>query len=418
MATIQELEQKIQRLERDILAKDQKDAILIEKAEKAIDFAMHAYRIDHYGWVWVWDVDTQGYRRSKICIHNIDVPDGSITGKKIAERTIEGRHILAGAIRNEHIGDKAVSNRTLADNAVDTTNIKDGAVTPSKVSNNFINKLVQPMIDALRRKHDADILRLDRKDADLQNQIDSFNDHGMSVSNELGDNPHIGVSQKTLTDIINNMLAKICEVTGEEYAGIYMQVTPKYYIGEEGCNVHIHATTVDTNGIFERINFFWNAEEEPFYSEVQCVGIDDLVVDLPEDKLINDEIVIRCEAQILGIKYMAQDKIKHYNSLFLFAASDEELGEDFANISNFLIPENTISAAHHMRGAYNLNMADGQRIVMVMGDSLAGGFIRADINGIEIQFNTDDLDVEGTAYKVLTSEDTYQEDAINIDING
>ena len=265
---------------------------------------------------------------------------------------------------------------------------------------------------------EGDITLLRKKDSDLQNQINSLSLHGMAVSNELGDNPHIGVSQKTLTEIINNMLAKICEVTGEEYAGIYMQVTPKYYIGEEGCNVHIHATTVDTNGIFERINFFWNAEEEPFYSEVQCVGIDDLVVDLPEDKLINDEIVIRCEAQILGIKYQAQDKIKHYASLFLFAASDEQLGEDFANISNFLIPENTIPATHHMRGAYNLSMADGQRIVIVMGDSLAGGFIRADINGIEIQFNTADLSVEGTAYKVLTSEDTYQEDAINIDING
>ena len=41
--------------------------------------------------------------------------------------------------------------------------------------------------------------------SDLQNQIDSLTIHGMAVSNLFGDDPHIGISQKTVTDAFNKV---------------------------------------------------------------------------------------------------------------------------------------------------------------------------------------------------------------------
>ena len=42
---------------------------------------------------------------------------------------------------------------------------------------------------------------------DLQNQVDSIQIHGMAVSNEFGDDPHIGISQKKLSEEHDERLA-------------------------------------------------------------------------------------------------------------------------------------------------------------------------------------------------------------------
>jgi hypothetical protein len=71
-----------------------------------------------------------------------------------------------------------------------------------------------------------------------------------------------------------------------------------------------------------------------------------------------------------------------------------------------------------MRGAHDVEVGDGEHIIIVLGDSLAPGFIRADINGVEIAFDETSVVVDEKIYKVLTSENTYQEGTYNIDING
>jgi hypothetical protein len=81
-------------------------------------------------------------------------------------------------------------------------------------------------------------------------------------------------------------------------------------------------------------------------------------------------------------------------------------------------PEYAISARHHMRGAHDVEVGDGEHIIIVLGDSLTSGFIRADINGVEIAFDETSVVVDEKIYKVLTSENTYQEGTYNIDING
>lgn len=268
-------------------------------------------------------------------------------------------------------------------------------------------------------KHLADevihrFLNIEKKEEDLQNQVDSFNEHGLSVSNEFGNDPHIGISQKTLTLALNKIWSILEDITGEVYQGFTMQVTPEYYIGEDGCTLTIHATSENAIGIFEKIAFFWNSEEEPFYSAENIPGIDAMKVELPEDKLINDKVIIRCEAQILGMPYSDQKAVTHYDSFFLGAGNDYH---DLM-ISDEWNPEYAISARHHMRGAHDVEVGDGEHIIIVLGESLASGFIRADMNGSEILFDEFPVTIYDNKYVVFTSRSTYVGGTYNIDING
>jgi hypothetical protein len=230
----------------------------------------------------------------------------------------------------------------------------------------------------------------------------------------FGNDPHIGVSQKTLTLAFNKIWSILEDITGEVLQGISMVVTPEYYIGEDGCKLTITASSENTAGIFEKLAFFWNSEQEPFFFAENIPGIDAMEVDVPDDKFINDKVIIRCEAQILGMPYVEQKAVTHYDSFFLGA------GNDYHDImvSDEWNPEYAISARHHMRGAHDVEVGDGEHIIIVLGDSLASGFIRADINGVEIAFDETSVVVDEKIYKVLTSENTYQEGTYNIDING
>ena len=79
----------------------------------------------------------------------------------------------------------------LKDKTVTTQKLADKSVTPQKVSEDFVNKVVKPAVDKAK--------------ADLQNQIDSLVVSGQAISNELGDNPNIAISQKTLTEKLNEI---------------------------------------------------------------------------------------------------------------------------------------------------------------------------------------------------------------------
>ena len=52
--------------------------------------------------------------------------------------------------------------------------------------------------------------------------------------------------------------------------------------------------------------------------------------------------------------------------------------------NNRFLPNYAIPITNGMRGTYDVNVAEGKRIIIVIGESLREGFIRADLNGIEI----------------------------------
>lgn len=275
----------------------------------------------------------------------------------------------------------------IAPEAIKTEHIADKQITPEKLSPRVAQEVVRPLY------------------YDLQNQIDAAEIGGFAVSNFFGDNQHVGISQKALTDAFNKVWAKIEDITGESLLGFQMAVTPEYYIGEEGCNVHVTATTVDTVGVFEEIRFLINGIQIWPTTEEEGKNVSYAEFDTE----ISETSVVECDAKILGVPYSKQAIITHYSSFWLGAGS---------TYTDVMKNSNLRPITNGMRGAYNIDLARGQKIIIVLGESLREGFIRADINGVEIAFVETTETVDGNTYKVLTSENTYQADTYNIDING
>lgn len=286
----------------------------------------------------------------------------------------------------------------IEDDAVTTAKIKDGAVTRNKLADYCVSsqKLGNKSVTKDKISPDA----IDYINKDLQDQIDSIQIGGWAISNEFGSNTHIGISQKTLTAAFNRLWSKLEDITGEALQGINMLVTPDYFISETGADVHITANTVETNGIFEHIAFYGNGT---------LIAEADNVDYFEFDHHIDETTVIECVAKIMGIEYTRQHIVTHYNSFWLGAGSSYN---DIMNVSH------VIPITNGMRGAYDVSVAAGQHIIVVVGDSLKAGFIRADMNGFEIPFTETSIVKDNVTYRVFTSVNTYNAGTYNIDING
>lgn len=199
------------------------------------------------------------------------------------------------------------------------------------------------------------------------------------------------------------MWNKLEDVTGEVLRGISMAVTPSYYIGEDGCAVHISASSIETSGIFEEIWFYWNDNIEPF------AGSSEPVNGFEFDTEISETTYIKCRAKILGIWYEDYKLITHYPSIWIGAGN---------NYQSVMTDAHIAQLRQHMRGEVDITAQAGNRIYIIIAESLADGFIRADMNGIEIAFTQSTITIDDKRYKVFASENTYQAGTYNIDING
>jgi hypothetical protein len=305
--------------------------------------------------------------------------DSTVTGKNIAPEAIDSKHIADESITGDEFRPNGVKPGKIANDAVLERNIKDGNVTLKKLSN-YLQNLLKLLVG---------------KDDDLQNQIDSLTISGMAVSNKFGNDPHIGISQKTLTAAINEIWYKLEEITGETLVGFNLTVTPEYYIGEDGCLVHISADTVTENGIIENIKVFVNDE---------LIAEDEDEHEFEFDVHISDTSEIKCLAQVLGVPYEMKVTVTHYTPFWVGA------GSDYSSVM-------TMNNLRNIGGNYDITVAAGQNLIIVVEDILRDRFVRADMNGVEIQFTETTQTISGKTYKVLTSENTYQAGTYNIDIN-
>lgn len=226
---------------------------------------------------------------------------------------------------------------------------------------------------------------------------------GSAIANEFGNSIYVGVNQKLLTEAINKVWAKFEDITGEIIQGINMQVSPLYFISEDGHDIHVTANTVETNGIFEKIQFYIDGEliREDLNTEY---------VEFNHHLDIKDtyDYVVMCKAQILGIEYTREKTITRYNEFYIGA------GTDYTNIMNLDYSKQLNGT---MRHNYNINFAEGDQLIIVMDANLYEEFIRADLNGAEIELTKETVTVDGKEYVVLTS-DNWNAGTYNIDING
>ena len=240
------------------------------------------------------------------------------------------------------------------------------------------------------------IVQLESKVKTLESLVNSFlksKGNGEAFSSGFGDKDYVGVSQKTLTDTVNRIWNKLSEITGEQYNGITLQVTPEYFF-EEQSDVHIIASTESTVGKFDELKIY----------------VDDTLIANPKnidsfecDTTIDKTCILKCVATILGVEYTAMKTIYHYNSFWMGAGS---------TYYDIITPQNVIDLSEKKN--YDVTFNSGDYLIVVT----EGGFIRADMNGIEIPFNEpEDITIDGKVYKMYKSKNTYNQETYNIDIN-
>lgn len=423
MATIEELERRINQLEKDLQEEKELTSATLSKANKAADYAQHAYRVDHYGIIWVWNTEQQKYCKTEMRVISPKVANRSIESRQIADNAIEGRHLVDNVIEGRMIKSKTIDGRSLkndiigpeliednsingdsyqagalipgklADDAVQTRNIKDRNVTASKIAkkniypehldDSFIPVFIRPITD------------------DLQNQIDSIEASGVALSNKFGDDRHIGISQLTLTDAWNNIYHLLEEALGRSLLGFTWNVTPTYIYGEWPTTIHVTALPTNPEDLFEYIKLSVNGEI-----------VDEVVTKVPSYSFninLQESANIRLDAQVLGKPYYRTTEIRHYDSFWLGGG---------ATYDDVMIEADNINFSEGTRLAKDVAVADGEHIIIVMGDSWVPAFIRADMNGVEIEFDEATVTIDGKNYKVLTSKSVFEAGTYNIDING
>ncbi|MBO6252441.1 MAG: hypothetical protein J6O49_02135 [Bacteroidaceae bacterium] len=265
----------------------------------------------------------------------------------------------------------------LKPDSVDNKHLKKGCITGDKLADSFLQELVNDLAEEV---------------------IEAVK--GKIVADRFGNSTLLTISQRLITDTINDIYNQLRDIKGEPPIGLYLTATPEFFIGEEGCDVHLKA--ISTQGIMEHVAFYVN--------DVMIEGSEaEDVYQIEADVHIDGTSTFRCEASIFGIDYSVKKIITHYTSFWLGAGSSYQDIMDTAH---------TIPIEQTIRGAFNVECGEGEHIIVIVGDTLKKGFIRADLNGFEIPFNVEKITKDGNDYWVYTSENVYHAGTYNIDING
>lgn len=242
---------------------------------------------------------------------------------------------------------------------------------------------------------------LNKRMRNIELQMETFlksHSTGDAFASQFGTNDYIGVNQHTLTSALKNIWDKLEEISGESFQGVDMTVSPEYFITEDKTNIHITVVPVRRNEPIEHIAIYANG--------ILLTEAND-VTSLEYDVELEETTLIKCVATVLGVDYTRQKVVTHYNSLWLGAGNSYE---DVMTI-NHIIP-----ITEGLKGAYNVTVNSGEKIFIILGSKLPG-FVRADMNGIEIPLEEQQITVEGNTYQVYSSVNTYSAGSYVININ-
>lgn len=255
------------------------------------------------------------------------------------------------------LGSKVVKPENLSDNCFTADKIEPGAITTDKIA--------------------AGAVTLDKLSFDITSSILSL-----------------------ITRDINGIWEKLSEITGESFDNLSFSVSPKYFIGEDPVPVYISAMCGDGSVVFDHIAFYING-----LKVYEAMGKDSVVF----ETTISNTSEIKYEATVLGKQYTGSETVVHYNSYWIGAAKSYQEAMVNANLK-------PISTG--LRGNFDIHFEQGDQLFIILGSNLREMFIRADMNGIEIPFTEQTIDIDDYSYNVLTSENAYVEGTYNIDING
>lgn len=432
MSTIQDLEQKIRQLEQKIIKQQEDTKAVLTKSDRALDEALHAYRIDHAGYVWVWDPEKKHYRKTDVCVRviipkvkpkeitNIKIADKAVDNRTLDDDAVDARTIKNGSVKSEHIAERAVKgrligigeiiNELLARDAVQTDNIKDrnvtgekiaksavgtehmknGSVTPEKASVDFKARVIEPFYGSLDRKY-TNITN------ELYRMIASLQVGGIALSNQFGDREDIGISQKTLTKALGRFWQEMETITGQTYMDFTLTVVPVTTFSETSVAVSITADCSQAISNFDSIKIY---VDDVLIAESSDVEVFNTVHNISQTS------IVRAVGVILGKTITKTQQV--VNEIPFFMGS----GANYQDIMNMTCHKDLEGT---LEGDYDVTVrGNGQYIFIIIPKSHKAEFRRADMNGYEIPLSQV---AETGDYVAYQSANTYDAGTYNIDIN-
>jgi hypothetical protein len=356
METIEQLEHIIEELGRKVNATLEKTTQLQRASEKALDTAMHVYKLDDYGYLWAYEAETQTYRKTKMRVATPEIINEAIKAKHIAEGAIIGDKVEAGAVVPGKI----------ADDAVQTRNIKDGSVTFDKLDEATKNIV-----------------------------ITGGGQHGIPLSPEFGDSNVLGISQKALTESRDNIQSQINAIVNDK-AQVELPTSPTcIFVGVES-SIELAATT-DTEAT--NIKITKGSAEIASGSGFSLSGHDTVT---PEGA---GDISYQAEFLIAGLLKNASKVVAAvYPIKYGAGQSYSDAGE---------VPTPRTSPA----GTYQVAVAnDGDYVFFVVPSTMT--IAGAKMSGFDFPLQAPvDVEIDGVAYKYYQSANTYDAGTLTIVIS-
>lgn len=232
----------------------------------------------------------------------------------------------------------------------------------------------------------------------LDNVINSFlatNSGGEAFSTQFGNSQIMGITQKTLTNAFKNIYKILEDITGENMITVTTTISPDTFNKKEGghCNINV----VTSFALIDSVKVYLNNSSTPIIEEYSIESFSRTIE-------LTDTTDVKVIATVLGKPYETNKHIIGITEFFVGA------GENYSDV---MVLQWNRPYNGNPQGQYNIDIVEGQRIIIVLPTEDASKIEQIEMNDFNIPM---DISIYGT-YTVYTSLNTYQTGNYIIDIN-
>lgn len=230
----------------------------------------------------------------------------------------------------------------------------------------------------------------------LETQMQSFlatASGGEAFSNMYGNSEVMGVTQKTLTETLDELYKLIFDVLGIELGDVQISITPDAFFRNEAAIVNIAA--IADYGLFDFVKVYFDGVKVLEETSIKTFS---------KDLTISKTTTVKVEAQVLGKLYTYEKTVTMASDFFIGA------GTTYEDVYN---PQYTRPYDGNPTGQYNIEVAEGQRIIIILPTTDVSKIEQIEMNDFNIPMDTTTFGI----YTVYTSLNTYKAGTYTIDIN-